>query len=246
MNFVQTVLAGVIAAVIGAVAALIVAYDVTKRIKRAEATLDFSHRYHELWVARNELNERFRSEVLAEKIEPLKKEGMRHWHRFFDLMLFQFLYLKDGLLHAPVYSQWMVSHGVRLKADDDLFQAGGVSYYEGWKKWKEGHGGGDEAFVSFSEKLHGVYKSDIFRSEYVHRLVSEIDPPKQQSLALVFTILLVGSAFFISRQPHTPDPCARLLADARAGAIEVADMVAVGCTVEAREALLSRVHSSPD
>ena len=115
----------------------------TKRLKRVDATLEFSKRYHDLMIDRAKLNEESPNDGDA---------GYYWWQRFFDLMLFQFHFYQYSLLIEELFDEWMwwrhIEYGGQSK------DAAGVTYKQGWESYKSRSVIMDNPLIPFLDQIH--------------------------------------------------------------------------------------------
>lgn len=134
-------------AVITGLVAIYVANTFTKRLKRVDATLEFSKRYHDLMADQPSLNHE----------DPASLAKWRNWWiRFFDLMYFQYHFYIRGLFLQERFREWMGWRNSEWRESPDPSSMDyPYSYAAGWRYWLEksrsNHFG---LFVVFMNRIH--------------------------------------------------------------------------------------------
>ena len=163
-------IATLLAATLGASVAAWVAHGVankyTARVKRVEATLQFSKQFHELIQLQRALNGKYEevlakcNKALATKSEAEKTEAERTeagiqsdviekiakgdakawWWQFFDLLLYEFDFWQQGYVREERFIEWMVwrwhDSHPRTDVNEPRWETCGMDYIEGWDRWR--------------------------------------------------------------------------------------------------------------
>lgn len=144
-------LGSVLVAVIAVIGAFGAPRIFTNRIKRIEATLEFSRRFQELLKMQHELNREFYFSKSGDRcdhppVSPKDQENAKALYvRFFDLMLNELKFFSWGLVDRDTFNEWMAWRWYdwepkrNRRRRSALASAGletcGVSYRVGWRAW---------------------------------------------------------------------------------------------------------------
>jgi hypothetical protein len=133
--------------------AFLVANRYTKGLKRTDATLEFSKRYHELVLEAGEINKNYSDRKHEAYL--LMDPGVRWWVRFFDLMLFQYHFYRHGLVMKDTFVEWMWWR--RFDWTDERPRkkvVAGMTYSEGWTYYRDLPAHADSPLTPFLESIH--------------------------------------------------------------------------------------------
>lgn len=164
------------AAIITVLFLWIIAHGYTKRMKKNEATVEFSKRFQKLLCSQHKLNVEFYCDENSGQLKtprPLStaKDELDAWNlfrQFFDLMLHEFNFFQDRVISKKVFVGWMVWRWYDWHPSRDTRTSGqrpgglditgletcGVTYQKSWKWWASRPGVCNPSFVSFMDDLH--------------------------------------------------------------------------------------------
>ena len=146
----------IMTAAVAAGVAWVIANQFTGRIKRIEATLEFSRQFHELIQLQRVLNRTYdealakAEKTLAERAEVekdrnvikriAKEDAKAWWWQFFDLLLYEFDFWQQGYVREERFMEWMIwrwhdSHP-RTDQGEPRWATCGMNYMEGWNAWQ--------------------------------------------------------------------------------------------------------------
>lgn len=145
-----------------------VAYYYTKKTKRIDATLEFSKSFQELRQYQHEVNREHKSDGTNQspsdttKSRGYSSDARIWWRRYFDLMLFQFAYFREGLVDEARFVQWMRWRQYDFNATDQRSSATGeIGYRSAWDDWKELPAMKDDPFITFLDRVHAAKSDDV-------------------------------------------------------------------------------------
>ena len=175
-----TGVAPILAAIIAGFFAWAIAEFYTKRLKRIEATLEFSKRFHELIQQQRALNrkqaEDKRDNKSLLKIE--EEEAYAWWWQFFDLLLYEFDFWRRGLVRDQRFLEWMLWrwHDAYPKSGREWTTCG-VSYIDGWERWRT-HPAHGSPLIELISSIHAISKDTGAKEveEKVRGLVKQYNP----------------------------------------------------------------------
>jgi hypothetical protein len=163
-------LGGIYGALLSSAVALCVAVGVarvyTGRVKRIEATLEFSRRYHGLLEQHRELNDSFYYDATGAVIaNPVitPKQDSNAWgffYELFDLLLHEFNFYRQGLVEKHAFIEWMKWRWYdwdpnRAPAGPGRhFETCGISYRDAWVRWRAVPAVSNNLFVAFLNSVH--------------------------------------------------------------------------------------------
>lgn len=164
----------ILTALFAAVIAWWSAYYFTGRVKRIDATLDFSKRFHELIQRQDALNrkyaedqikleeersrnppDRFKLMAVESSLKCCEKESVAWWWQFFDLVLHEFDFWRRGLVREERFDEWMMWrwHDAHPKADMAPWTTGGIGYMDGWRIWRS-HPAHGNRLIDLLDEIH--------------------------------------------------------------------------------------------
>jgi hypothetical protein len=150
--------ASIIGAMIAGLAAWLIAHVYTKRLKRIEATLEFSRRFHELIQQQCVLNRKCAEDRRSNNSLPVieKQEADAWWWRFFDLLLYEFYFWQRGLIRNERFIEWMVWrwHDDHPKPGEE-WKTCGVDYKDGWANWRL-HPAHGSRLITLLDEIHRI------------------------------------------------------------------------------------------
>lgn len=162
--------ASIIAAILAGLGAWLIAHVYTKRLKRIEATLEFSRRFHELIQQQCVLNRKYAEDYRAKTSLPEieKQEADAWWWRFFDLLLYEFYFWQRGLIRNERFIEWMVwrwhdDHPKRGKK----WKTCGVDYKDGWANWRI-HPAHGSRLITLLDEIHRIPDKNDKESDKKH------------------------------------------------------------------------------
>jgi len=169
----------VFGAITAAIFVLIVAKYVTLKLKAVESMLEFTKRYGELMREQTEINlehakivSRARAEsptALVQELEIEKEKAMAWWWRFFDLVLYEYDFFRNGLVWEERFFRWMKwKHSAFNELSGVPCQTSTMSYRDAWEVWSKTGPNTDSDFVDFMNEIH---KADTHR---IRKLVRKI------------------------------------------------------------------------
>ena len=141
-----------------------IALVATKGLKRNDATLQFNRHYRELMRLRHVLNKEFRLELSnrEKKNQNDEYESLYWWEEYFELMLFQYHFFLDGLVDRERFIEWMRWRRIDFGRNDQTgYDVCGVSYKQGWARWKANPAMKGDPFVVFLDKVHDDRSGDV-------------------------------------------------------------------------------------
>ena len=152
-----------------------------------ESTFEFSKRFGELLHQQSELNNAYLKNRMTDATKnnpptPLEANAARiWWWRFFDLMVYEYDFFKNGLLWNERYIEWMKWrwHDFNDK-EADVFATCGINYAAGWKMWKERRPNEKNRIIVFFDEIHKQENTDE-----VEKYVKSKSPPKPYKYHLV-------------------------------------------------------------
>jgi hypothetical protein len=185
----------IVSAIIGALSGagvtgyilIYIARSYTGRLKMIESTFEFSKRFGELLQLQSELNNDY---LNARKEEGTKcvpttlveiNKARTWWWRFFDLMVYEYDFFKNGLLWNERYIEWMKWrwHDYNDKGSD-AWSTCGIDYKLGWELWKARPGNVKNRMIKFFDTIHEFENMD-----QVEKYVESQSPPEPYRYHLV-------------------------------------------------------------
>jgi hypothetical protein len=150
--------ASIIGATVAGLAAWLIAHFYTKRLKRVEATLEFSRRFHELIQRQCVLNRKFAEDRRSRNSLPEidKQDADAWWWSFFDLLLYEFYFWQQGLIRNERFLEWMVWrwHDAHPKPGK-AWETCGVGYKQGWEDWQV-HPAHGSRLIALLDEIHRI------------------------------------------------------------------------------------------
>jgi hypothetical protein len=198
-------LGGIYGAILSSAVALCVAVGVarvfTGRVKRIEATLEFSKRYHSLLEQHHSLNNSFYYDadgnINNNPVRTARQEG-DSWALFFqlfDLLLHEFNFFRQGFVERHAFVEWMKWRWYdwdpnRAAAGPGRhFETCGISYRAAWVHWRAVAAVANNPFVSFLNSVHDAHSENA-----VQPFVKRYAP---QTWRTVLGLLAVGTIIVI-------------------------------------------------
>lgn len=158
-----TLVSGLGGALLGAWVAHLSAAKYVGKPKLADSALVFSDMFHKLRMEQVRLNEDYDIVAAADTQGQAAqhKIGLDWWHRFFDLMLMQFIFLQEGIASRRLFAQWMVWRYHEYKQTPGAwFSTCGVCYAEGWQYWQSLPGNAHSVLPPYLEQVHRAADAD--------------------------------------------------------------------------------------
>jgi hypothetical protein len=152
----------------------------TLRVKMVESTLEFSKRYGDAMNLRSELNAALAVATPAQPFHNQTDSATNWWIQFFDLMLYEFDFFRQGLIWDERFAQWMKWRWNDFQEDGKAraaipptksWDTLGMSYLDGWKVWSTRAPNNNNRLVNFLDTVH---RASSFQE--VERLVAAISP----------------------------------------------------------------------
>ena len=144
-----------------------VAHVYTLDIKMVESTLAFSGRFGELIQRQSELNQGFAQGRVTQDSPPTvleTTEAHTWWWRFFDLILFEYDFFRQGLVWKEQFKTWMLWRWHDYHAQgNDVWKTNGIGYREGWAWWKTRPANMGSRLERFLDEVHAGYHPDRVR-----------------------------------------------------------------------------------
>ena len=143
------------------------------KLKRIEATLEFSKRFHDLIQEQRALNKEY--DKKQEKDNPSDKaDALVWWWRFFDLQLYEFDFYQSGYLREGRFIEWMTWRWYDHNAPGAKpLVVCGMDYKAGWEAWKSQPA---HAHAHAHEHEHGnrlvAFLDDIHRADDPSQIAS--------------------------------------------------------------------------
>lgn len=154
----------IIASLFAATAAWRIAARYTKSIKTTEATFEFSKRFQELLQKQLELNKEYKA-VFKDCTPPIEEDdsdAIVWWWRFFDLMLYEFQFFRDGLVVEDRFIEWMKWRRYDFNSkESELWSTCGLNYPAAWHKWKTRLPMQGNPFINFLDMIHDPKKGEV-------------------------------------------------------------------------------------
>jgi hypothetical protein len=144
----------IISAIISAFVVWGVALGITKRLKRIEATFEFNKRFQDLIQQECKLKKEYQTASGGQYSSTSPKDdtdARNSWYRFFDLMLFEFHFYREGLLHRDNFVEWMTWRRFDYKENREV---AGMTYRKGWGHWKKIPALQGNEFIALLNKIH--------------------------------------------------------------------------------------------
>lgn len=159
------------AAIISAVVLLILAFyahrkekrqaDREKDRKQIESTLEFSRRFGELLQLQSKLNKEYVA-AQANQQTPTNQPTLQEadeariwWWLFFDLLLYEYDFFKQGLIWDERFAEWIKWRWYDFRATGDArWMTCGVDYCAGWQSWKDKPANHNNRLIAFLDKVH--------------------------------------------------------------------------------------------
>jgi hypothetical protein len=148
---------GATSAVLGGLFALFIAKRITLQLKMIDNTLEFSKRFGELLKEQGTLNKTYKTcitDKTPQHEEAELEEAMVWWWRFFDLMLYEYDFFRNGLLWDARFAMWMVWRWLDYNDETKTFTTNGMGYRDGWSTWSKKPANVENRFVKFLEQIH--------------------------------------------------------------------------------------------
>ncbi len=155
-------LGGIFGAVFTGLILVLIAVLYTTRLSRINATLDFSKRFHDLLEQQHKLNTDFtKARAGATRLTPAtaeeRSDAEAWWWRFFDLLLYEFEFRRHWQIDKKRFHEWMTWRYYDFKGwDGYVWKTCGVSYAEGWCKWKSYPPNKKNPLVVFLDDVHNA------------------------------------------------------------------------------------------
>jgi hypothetical protein len=157
-----SVLGALTSAAIGAWVVRLVAKHFTWRLKMIESTLEFSKRFGELIKEQSNLNQAYaKARTTQTQISPPTNletdEALVWWWRFYNLVLYEYDFFRQGLVWDERFIQWMKWRWYEFNAQGkDIWKTNGMDYREGWKAWKERPANKNNRLIIFLDRVHAA------------------------------------------------------------------------------------------
>jgi hypothetical protein len=130
------------------------------RLKKVESTLEFSKRFGELIQRQTELNRMYRQARPTEDNPPTSVETYEAkvwWWQFFDLVLYEYDFFRQGFLWDERFARWMRFRWHEYNAKgDDLWKTCGMDYRAGWDSWECRRANHNSRLSRFLAKVHNA------------------------------------------------------------------------------------------
>lgn len=150
--------APIFGAIIAGVAAWAIANFYTKRLKRIEATLEFSKRFHELIQQQRSLNRRYEHERVKPGYDSKadQDDADAWWWQVFDLLLYEYDFYQSRLVGMGRFEEWMVWrwHDFHPEPGKEWTTCG-VNYTEAWARWKQ-HPAHGSRLITLVDEIHRI------------------------------------------------------------------------------------------
>jgi hypothetical protein len=151
-------LAPILGALIASGAAIWVAAraapNFARLLKKADAALEFSRRFMDIMILKDELNRKCKG---ADHYD--QNEAENFYFRFFSLIANEYRFFRSGFLDDELFSEWMAYRWQEYNAPEVTFVVCGMPYRDGWKCWKERSVFGNREFIKFIDRLHAEPKN---------------------------------------------------------------------------------------
>lgn len=129
--------------------------------KQIESTLEFSRRFGELLQLQSKLNKEYlgsRRNQQAQNDQPTPQEvdeARVWWWLFFDLLLYEYDFFKQGLIWNERFAEWIKWRWYDFHAVGDArWKTCGVDYRAGWQSWKDKPANQNNRLITFLDKVH--------------------------------------------------------------------------------------------
>jgi hypothetical protein len=165
-----------LSAIIGGLAVWYIAHRYTLRLKMFDSTLEFSKRFGDMVERQSRLNRAYADARAANPSLPAtnieREEARAWWWHFFDLVLFEYDFFKQGLLWDERFARWMRWRWHEYNATGaDIWRTNGMDYREGWDDWKNRRANQGHRLIAFLDEIHAAADEDE-----VARLVRAASP----------------------------------------------------------------------
>lgn len=148
---------GATSALVAGLFALFIARRITLYLKMIDNTLEFSKRFGELLKEQGALNKAYKTGITdktPQHIEADLEEAKVWWWTFFDLMLYEYDFFRQGLLWDERFTMWMIWRWHDYNDATTTFTTNGMGYREGWSTWSERIPNIENRFVMFLTQIH--------------------------------------------------------------------------------------------
>jgi hypothetical protein len=155
-------MATILGAVITVLGAALIANRYAKRVKRVDATLEFSKRYRDLIAEGAKLNDTYVKKSSPTAID--QEPGREWWVRFFDLMQFEYRFYRHGLILPEMFAQWMWWRHFDYTGERSHQKlVAGIDYPTGWKHYQSLPALKDDPYIQFMELVHAASSRRMLR-----------------------------------------------------------------------------------
>jgi hypothetical protein len=166
----------VIIATTAATVAFLATWRLNKVMKQTEVFLKFTERYHNIMLAKHQLelrnDEKNADQTSKPGDEQVKKEAYELYRQYFGLMFDEFFSYQRGFLACDLFVEWMMwrHHEYRAQEGTPNFAIAGLAYKDGWEQQRADYPTFRSEFAAFLGKVH---KTDA-RPEHLKSTIRKI------------------------------------------------------------------------